>query len=76
MKFIVLLGGSAGFVLTAATSHLAGHAADRVLLDAAVGCLCGAVLFRWFWNVVLRGIRETVLQRHAAATAAANAKHK
>jgi hypothetical protein len=74
MKFIFLLGGVAGFSLTATASYLADHAADRVLLDAAVGCLAGAVLFRWFWNVLLRGLREIVLQRHAAATAPARQK--
>jgi hypothetical protein len=69
MRFVFLLGGIAGFALTAVASHLAGHAADRVLFDAAVGCLGGAILFRWFWQVLLRGLREAVLQRHASATA-------
>jgi len=73
MKFIFLLGGFAGFALTAAASYWAGHAADRVFLDAAVGCLCGALLFRWFWTVLVGGIREVILQRHATATAAAAA---
>ena len=76
MKYVFLLGGSAGFALVAGASQLAGHAADRVLFDAAVGCLCGALLFRWFWNVLLRGIREIVLQRHATAVAASNVKQK
>jgi len=70
MKFIFLAGGFAGFLTGAATSFWVGHQADRVLLDAAVGCLAGALLFRWFWTVLVRGIRETILQRHAAATAA------
>ena len=73
MKFIFLLGGFAGFTLTAAASYFAGHAADRVLLDAAVGCLCGALLFRWFWTVLVGGIRQTILARHAASTASAPA---
>ena len=73
MKFIFLLGGFAGFTLTAAASYYAGHAPDRVFLDAAVGCLCGALLFRWFWTVLVGGIREVILQRHAAVTAAAAA---
>jgi hypothetical protein len=34
----------------------------------------GALLFRWFWTVLVRGIRETILQRHAAATATAKSK--
>lgn len=71
MKFVFLLGGFAGFIVTAAASTLADHPSDRVLLDGAVGCLCGALLFRWFWTVLVRGIRETILQRHAAATATA-----
>lgn len=70
MKFIFLLGGFAGFALTGAIGWFSGHAPDRLLLDAAVGCLCGALLFRWFWTVLLRGLRETILQRHAATPAA------
>ena len=76
MKFIFLAGGLAGFLLAGATGWFAGHAPDRVLLDAATGCLAGALLFRWFWTVLVRGIRETILVRHAAATAASTAKSK
>lgn len=70
MKFIFLLGGAAGFSLVAAVGCVAGHAADRVLFDAAAGCLVGALLFRWFWTVVVRAIRETVLHRREQAAAA------
>ena len=76
MKFVFLAGGFAGFLTAAGASYWAGHEADRVLLDGAVGCLAGALLFRWFWTVLVRGIRETILARHAAATAAAPAKTK
>jgi len=31
----------------------------------------GAYLFRWFWTVLVGGIRETIMMRHAAANAAA-----
>ena len=51
--------------------HRPDHEPDRILFDGAVGCLVGALLFRWFWTVLVRGIRETILQRHAAATATA-----
>jgi len=70
MRFIFLLGGAAGFSLLAATGYVAGHAADRVLFDAAAGCLAGALLFRWFWTVVVRAMRETVLHRRQQAAAA------
>jgi len=74
MKFVFLAGGLAGFLLAAAAGLWAGRSPDRILLDAALGCLAGALLFRWFWTVLVRGIRETILQRHAAATASAKSK--
>lgn len=67
MKFVFLFGGLIGFVLGLVTSWLLDHAPDRVFLDAAVGCLVGAVLFRWFWTIVLAGLRDTVVARHRAA---------
>ncbi|MEN9404223.1 MAG: hypothetical protein RL091_2926 [Verrucomicrobiota bacterium] len=67
MKFVFLSGGLTGFVLGLVTSWLLDHPADRVLFDAAVSCLVGAVLFRWFWSIVLSGLRETVVARHEAA---------
>jgi hypothetical protein len=74
MKAIFLIGGFSGFVTGAATSLWAGHEPDRIFLDAAVGCLAGGLLFRWFWTVLVRGIRETLLQRQAAALATAKTK--
>ena len=76
MKFVFLAGGLAGFLVTAAAGLHAGRAMDRVLFDAAVGCLVGAVLFRWFWNVLLHGFREAYLSRQRAATAANAGKTK
>ncbi len=73
MKFVFLAGGFAGFIAAAATGWSSDHSPQRTLLDAAVGCLVGALLFRWFWTVLVGGIRETILLRHAAATAAAAA---
>lgn len=71
MKFVFLAGGLSGFVLAAGAGFLADRAADRIFLDASLGCLAGALLFRWFWTVLVRGIRETILIRHAASNAAA-----
>jgi hypothetical protein len=81
MKFVFLTGGFAGFLCAAAAGYFADRSWDRIFFDAAVGCLVGALLFRWFWTILVRGIRETILSRHAAATAAATAaapspKHK
>ncbi len=76
MKFVFLAGGFAGFLTTASASYFAGHQADRVFFDGAVGCLVGALLFRWFWTVLVRGIRETIIARNAATAAASPAKTK
>lgn len=79
MKFVFLAGGLVGFLSAAGAGYLADRSADRIFFSAAVGCLVGAMLFRWFWTVLVRGIRETILIRHAATTASAAAnppKHK
>ena len=74
MKFVFLFGGVLGFALAALTGWLADRSADRILVDAAFGCLAGALLFRWFWTVLLRGLRETILIRQKAAAAAVPAR--
>ena len=67
MKFVFLFGGLLGFTLGLITSWLLDHAPDRVFLDAAVCCLVGAILFRWFWTIVLAGLRDTVVARYQAS---------
>jgi hypothetical protein len=73
MKFIFLAGGFAGFVLTTLAGLLAGRAPDLVLRDGAIGCLVGALLFRWFWSVFVNALTEAVTAKRAAAAAAAAA---
>ena len=69
MKFVFLSGGLLGFLVGLITSWLLAHKADRVLLDGAVGCLAGGMLFRWFWTIVLAGLRDTVVARYRASLA-------
>lgn len=74
MKFIFLAGGFAGFALTAVAGYFADRSPTNIILDAAIGCLVGAVLFRWFWSVALSTMQQTVeikAREEAAATAAA-----
>jgi len=73
MKFIFLTGGFAGFLTAGVTGWSSDHSPQRTLLDAAVGCLVGAMLFRWFWTVLVGSLRETLVLRREAATAAAEA---
>ena len=67
MKFVFLIGGLMGFSTGLVASWLLDHAPDRVFLDASVACLAGAVLFRWFWTIVLAGLRDTVVARYHAS---------
>lgn len=76
MRFVFLLGGLIGFALAAGTAFFAGRGPDRIFLDGALGCLAGALLFRWLWGVLLAGLRETMVARQRAAAAAEAAKAK
>jgi hypothetical protein len=70
MRFVFLSGGLVGFALVATTGWWAERSPDRIFLDASLGALAGSLLFRWLWNVLLQGIRETYLIRQRAAAAA------
>jgi H+/Cl- antiporter ClcA len=74
MRYVFFLGGLAGFSLAALSGWSAGRAADRIFLDASLGCLVGGLLFRWLWNVMLRGLRETLIARRPAPAAPAREK--
>jgi hypothetical protein len=71
MKTLFLAGGFAGFALSALTGFLAGRAPDLILRDAAIGCLVGALLVRWFWGVLLSGFHETLIAHRRAIEEAA-----
>lgn len=70
MKFVFLAGGFVGFALVGLAGLGAGRDAALVLRDAAIGCLVGALLFRWFWSVVVKALAETVERRRQEAAAA------
>ncbi len=52
MKFAFLSGGFLGFALVTVAGFTAGRSADLVLRDAALACLIGALVLRWFWPLV------------------------
>jgi hypothetical protein len=76
MKFIFLAGGLTGFLTAAIAGIAAGREPGAMLLDAMVGAVIGGFLFRWFWSVVLDGMRETFVARQRAAEQTAEAKKK
>jgi len=71
MKFVFLAGGFAGFALATVAGFSADRAPDLILRDAALACLGGALLFRWFWSVVLKVLGEAVALKRAADDSAA-----
>lgn len=75
MRFIFLLGGLLGFVLAGASSWWGEGTPGRIFFDASLGCLVGAVLFRWLWTVLLGGLRETLVARQRTALAAEAKNH-
>lgn len=76
MKFVFLAGGFVGFCLAAGTAWSMDHSYGRIFFDATVGCLTGAVLFRFFWQAVLSALRDSFVARHRAAVAELSAKSK
>ena len=74
MRFIFLLGGFVGFLLTCIAGLFADRAIDLVLRDAAIGCLIGALLFRWFWSVFVKALSIAVRAKRAARAEAEEAE--
>lgn len=76
MKSIFLAGGITGFLVASVAGWAADRAPGSILLDAMFGAVIGAYLFRWFWSVLLRGMRETYVARQRAAEPAVDQKKK
>lgn len=74
MRSIFLLGGFVGFILVAASGLQAGRSGDRVLFDASLGALGGALLFRWFWMRITAALIETVQKKRTLRRAAEEAE--
>ena len=62
MKFFLLIGGVSGFVLTLTAGLHAGNAPAYAVRDAAIGCLCGALIFRVLHLVVMAAIRSHIAE--------------
>jgi len=73
MRSFFLLGGFVGFCVAAFSGMAAGHPGDRLLLDGSVGCLVGAMLFRFFWSQLVRVLTDTVRAKRVARAAAEEA---
>jgi hypothetical protein len=76
MKFIFLAGGFVGFLTSAVAGIAAGRDPGAMLLDAMVGAIIGAFLFRWLWTVALGGMRDALIERQRASEKAAEPKKK
>ena len=63
MKFFLLLGGTAGFLLAFSSGLMAGNEISIALRDGAVGCLVGAFLMKIFHAVFMMCLRDMVAQK-------------
>lgn len=75
MKFFLLLGGTAGFLLAFSSGLLAGNEISIALRDGAVGCLVGAFLMKGFHTIFMMCLQDMVVQK-AKARAAATQEEK
>jgi hypothetical protein len=82
MKAFVVLGGFLGFSLVTGAGFFVGRDPAKVLLEGSIGCVIGAVLFRWLYGVLVRNVQRSIQQRRqahaiqsAAAAAAASKGH-
>ncbi len=80
MRTVMLWGGFTGFFLAAVAGFTADRPLDLILRDAAIACLAGAWLLRWWWSQLERALTETLeirrrlAEEEAAAEAAAQEK--
>ena len=76
MKYFLLIGGFAGFVIAFSANLSAGNPASSGLMRGAAGCLTGALLLRglhFIFMVSVRGhieIRAAETRKEADAAAA------
>ena len=74
MKTIILWGGALGFGLAGAAGLAAERPLDLVIRDAAIACLAGAWLFRWWWMQLERALTDSIEIRRQEAAKAAEAE--
>ena len=74
MRTVMLWGGSAGFFLAAASGLSADKQLDVILRDAAIACLVGGWLLRWWWSQLERALTETMEIRRVRAEQEAEAE--
>ena len=65
MKYFLLLGGFAGFVIAFSANFSAGNPASSGLLRGAAGCLAGALLLRGLHFVFMVCVRGHIEIRAA-----------
>lgn len=75
MKFFLLLGGTAGFLLAFSSGLMAGNEISIALRDGAIGCLAGALLMKGFHTIFMKCLHDLAAQQaRVRATASAGEK--
>lgn len=73
MKFLMALGGFVGFAAVCAAGFLVGRDPGRVVMEAAIAAVIGALLCRWLYGLLARSVNASVEERrHARISEAAS----
>ncbi len=70
MKFFLLMGGTAGFLLAFAGGLMAGNEISIALREGALGCVVGAILMKGFHAVFMMCLHDLAAQQTGARAAA------
>lgn len=63
MKFTAALGGFLGFALGVIGGLIGGREPGSLLLQSMLGCVIGAMLFRWLHRLFLRSLAHAHRER-------------
>ena len=67
MKYLLLVGGAAGYALVFAGGWRVGRDPLSVVVEASFGCLAAAFLFRWLGTIYLRSVRTMLREREVVS---------
>ena len=70
MKFSLLLGGLLGFAAVYMIAISVGKPPMTALFQASIGSIAMGMLFRWVGLIWIRNVKQMLMEKRQAATAA------
>ena len=74
MKFLMALGGFFGFAAVCALGFVARRDPGRVVMEAAIAAVIGAMLCRWLYGMLARSVNASLEEKRKARIAEAAAE--